>query len=193
MNNHELKQLLQGASVPKPPQGYWEQFPGDVMRIARASHAGAPGSEVTNPAPRRAWWPAAIGLAAACITVAFVIGYSLGHKSPPEQSVAGLEKCLREVEAMFPNRVRAIIFEKEGARLLLSEAPDVPGAMPVYLKVCDGKGCERIVTFSGQRVPIKGELCDVLVDSRENVLVVGQREFWPGGMREGTRVEAKTL
>jgi hypothetical protein len=94
---------------------------------------------------------------------------------------------------MFPNQVRAIVFTKDGAQLLLSEKADVPASSPVWLKVCDAKGCESVVTFSGQRVPVKGELCDVLVDSKQNVLVVGQKQYWPGGMPEKTRVEAQTL
>src|SRR5689334_4878510 len=180
MNNRELDELLGKVKVPEPPASYWQEFPGDVARVAR-----------TSPAPeeekvRWAWLrPArALGatLAAACVVVAFIIGFKVGTGASHGTSTVSMEKCLREVQAMFPNQVRAIIFEKDGAHLLLSDAPDVAGAMPVYLKVCDGNGCQRIVTFSGQRVPIKGKLCDVLVDSKENVLVIGQSEFWPGGM-----------
>jgi hypothetical protein len=193
MNNRELNDLLREAKVPEPSQSYWENFPGDVTRIARSSPSGKTTSGRPTFFRRSAWWTSGLAFGAACIAAAFVIGYKAGHNSRPEQSLASIEKCLHEVESMFPNQVRAIIFEKDGARLLLSDAPDVPGAMPVYLKVCDGKGCQRIVTFSGQKVPIKGKLCDVLVDSEQNVLVVGQREFWPGGMPLNTRVEARTL
>ena len=35
-------------------------------------------------------------------------------------------------------------------RLVLSEQADVPVSAPLFLKVCDGKNCQRIITFSGQ-------------------------------------------
>jgi hypothetical protein len=193
MNNRELNDLLRAAKLPEPPEDYWDQFPGDLTRIARSSQSSARVTRAPGLLERRSRWREAVGLAAACITAAFVIGYNAGNRSHPDQPIASIEKCLREVQALFPNQVRAIIFEKGGAHLLLSDAPDVPGAMPVYLKVCDGNVCQRIVTFSGQRLSINGELCDVLVDSRQNVLVVGQRKFWPGGMPSNTRVEASTL
>lgn len=191
MNNRELDELLREVKVPEPPASYWQEFPGDVTRIARTSSAHE--KEKVRSGRLRPAWALGASVAAACVVVAFIIGFKVGTGSSRATSIVSMEKCLREVQAMFPNQVRAIIFEKDGAHLLLSDAPDVPGAMPVYLKVCDGNGCQRIVTFSGQRVPIKGKLCDVLVDSKENVLVVGQSEFWPGGMPSNTRVEAKTL
>ncbi len=194
MNNRQLDEILRTAKVPDPAQKYWDEFPGDVTRISRSSGFATLASQSPISSHRRAWWPSAIAFATVCIIAAFVIGYKLGNKSQTaDQSLANVQKCLREVQSMFPNQVEAIIFEKDGPKLLLSDAPNVSGAMPVYLKICDGNSCERIVTFSGQRVPIKGELCDVLVDSKENVLVIGEREFWPGGMPSRTRVDAKAL
>jgi hypothetical protein len=191
MNNRQLDELLHKATVPEPPASYWEEFPSEVTRIARTSPVREEEEVRWAGLPRV--WAAGIGLAAACLMAAFVIGYKVGTRSSHATSVASMEKCLREVQAMFPNQVRAIVFENDGPHLLLSEKADVPSSAPIFLKVCDAKGCERIVTFSGQRVPIKGEMCDVLVDSKQNVLVVGQRAFWPGGMPPNTRVEATTL
>src|SRR5438034_7083998 len=152
MNNRELNDLLRAVKVPEPPQDYWDEFPGDLTRIARPSPSSAQVTRAPGLLQRRSRWRAAIAFAAACITAAFVIVYNVGNKSRPDQPIVSIEKCLHEVEALFPNQVRAIIFEKSGARLLLSDAPDVPGAMPVYLKVCDGNVCQHIVTFSGQRL-----------------------------------------
>jgi hypothetical protein len=194
MNNRRLDALLRSVKVPEPPQKYWEEFPGDVIRVARSSAPAREDSQARSAFQMLGWWHSAIALAAAaCIAATFLIGYKFGNKAQPDQSLASVEKCLHEVESMFPNQVRAIIFQKDGPRLLLSDGPNVPGVMPVYLKICDGKNCERIVTFSGQRVPIGGDLCDVLVDSKENVLVVGQRDFWPGGMPSNMRVDARPL
>jgi hypothetical protein len=192
MTNRQLDDLLHKAKLPAPPASYWEEFPGDVARFAR----GASGREQTAYRPDKPafGWAVGVGLVATCIVAAFLLGYSRGTKSMhPTASAATVEKCLHEVETMFPNQVRAIVFTKDGPQLLLSEKPDVPASSPVWLKVCDPKGCQSVVTFSGQRVSINGELCDVLVDSKQNVLVVGQKKFWPGGMPEKTKVEARTL
>jgi hypothetical protein len=192
MNNRQLDELLRKAKAPNTPQTYWEEFPGDVTRAIGSSLGRAKVEpRAATPGLR---WVLSLGLAAACVVAAFLIGYGAGTKSShTSMSVASVEKCLKEVETMFPNQVRAIVFTKDGPQLLLSENADVPMSSPVWVKVCDSKGCESIVTFSGQRVPIKGELCDVLVDSKQNVLVVGQQEFWPGGMPAKTKVEARTL
>jgi hypothetical protein len=192
MNNRELDELLRKASVPQAPESYWREFPGDVVRMATNGARGA--TSATNVFfSRPAAWGLGVGLAAACVVVAFLIGYRAGTQTPRMADAAALEKCLREVQTMFPNQVRAVIFDKEGPRLLLSDAADVPTSEPIYLKVCNGKGCEKILTFSGQRVPIDGELCEVLVNEKDDVLVVGQKKFWPGGMPADLRVEARTL
>lgn len=193
MDNRELDQLLRSVSAPEPQPSYWEEFPGDVTRGARQSSGREP---VVRDSARPVWVGAlGAGLAVVCIALAFVIGYRTGTKSTGSMvSIASVQKCLREVETMFPHQVRAIIFEKDGgARLLLSDTADVPESDPIYLNVCDGKGCQGILTFSGQRVPIEGELCDVLVDAKQKVLVVGEQKFWPGGMPRNTHIEARTL
>src|SRR5262249_20921322 len=145
MNNRQLDELLRKAKVPEPPASYWEEFPNEATRIARTS----PVREEEEV--RWAWlsrgWAAGIVVAAACLVAAFVIRYNVGTRSPHATSVASMEKCLREVQAMFPNQVRAIVFKNDGPHLLLSENADVPSSAPIFLKVCDAKGCERIVTF----------------------------------------------
>lgn len=192
MDNRELDQLLLSVPVPEPSDTYWQEFPADMTRMARSSTIRSTATPRSDGPTVR--WAFGVGLAAACVAIAFLIGYRAGTKpSTPVTTIASEEKCLREVETMFPHQLRAIIFEKGGARLLLSDNADVPQSTPIYLKVCDGKNCQSILTFSGQQVPIKGELCDVLVDVKQNVLVVGEQQFWPGGMPNNTHVEARTL
>src|SRR3954470_485442 len=41
MNNRELDDLLRAGKVPEVPEDYWDEFPGDVTRIARSCPSSA--------------------------------------------------------------------------------------------------------------------------------------------------------
>ena len=91
----------------------------------------------------------------------------------------------------------AFVFDGDGAHLKLAPQPTVPTAQALYLKVCGPKGCQSYVTFSGQQIRLDGALCDVLLDHRGNVLLVGERLAWSsagGSAKTGPyRVEGKRL
>jgi hypothetical protein len=106
-------------------------------------------------------------------------------------------KCFQEIQPLFPHQLQAIVFDRQGARLVLAETADVPVSPPLYLKICGPKGCQQFVTFSGQQIRVNGEVCDVLLDSQGNVLVVGGQLVWssskPAGKAGSYRIEAKLL
>jgi hypothetical protein len=179
MNNDELRQILQQAGPLHPPAGYWEDFPDQVaFRLAR----GDPDKARAASAPSRPRWVWAAAFAAAAIVAAILVFPAARKPAPlsPGQ-VAGMREYLRQVETLFPNQVRAIIFDSNGPRLLLADKPDVPGLSALLLNVCGAGGCQRIITFSGQQVTVNGDLCDVLLDGRENILLVGRRTLWSAG------------
>jgi hypothetical protein len=139
-----------------------------------------------------------LGLAAACVVVAFVFGFWRGRESAaPEDRLAHARKYLHEVEALFPNQVQAIVFDKEGTHLVLADRPDVPASPALYLKICAPSECRQFITFSGQQIKVNGEACDVLLSHGGEVLLVGRRMVWsssdPLGKHSGYRIEAKTL
>jgi hypothetical protein len=150
-------------SVPVPPRapGYWEAFPRRVT------------ARINNPPPVRPanWWPGALALATACVVIALGIGGWARSRQPQRTDSA---RIYREVAALFPNQVRAIVTDEHGVRLVLADQADVPRSPALLVRFCQAQRCRSVITFSGQRVRLNGESVEVLVDGRGNVLVVGE-------------------
>jgi len=111
-------------------------------------------------------------------------------------------KMLREVLTLFPNRVRAIVQDERGLQLVLSDQPDVPISTPLWVKICDGKQCASLVTFSGQELEIAGQKITVLADAQGGIILEGSQFVWsdsarnlvPGNLKiEARRLKAITL
>lgn len=192
MNNCELERLLKSAPVPGPPEDFWKRFPNRIS--ARIHWHGQRAKVEGSPGRRRGRMAWGISCAAICLA----LGFLLGNWRRPD-GVNGLlqnAKVVREVLTMFPNQVQAIVQDENGLRLVLSEKPDVPISTPLWLKVCEGKRCRAIVTFSGQAVQIAGERVEVLADARGQVLVVGERFCWSSDERVAPgplRIDARLL
>jgi len=179
MNDSELNRLLKSAAVPGRPAGYWEAFPD----LVASRLAGLPASRPQRaPAePRRValgWFALGAGVATACLLLAFnfISDHEQGEFTAGDLAV--MRKYLQEVETLFPNQVQAVVFEREGPRLVLADRASVPASLPVYVRVCDAKGCRSFLTFSGQQIRLDGEMIDVLVNARGHVLLVGSRLAW---------------
>jgi len=216
MKDRELTEVLKNATVPERGADYWEQFPGRVTaeigrrkQTARTEQrlSGATGPVVEGGTN---WpWAAMFGslrgkvalaltLAAACVVLGFVLGSWKGRQSPGnEAQLADVRMYLREIEALFPNQLRAIVFDQQGTHLVLAPEPNLPASPPLYLEVSGPQGRERFVTFSGQQIQVDGQVCDVLADHEGNVLLVGPQLVWsgskPGGRSGQYRIEARAL
>jgi hypothetical protein len=196
MNNSDLDKLLKSARVPDRPLDFWENLP---KRITAKVHWRSHGEKnLAIKARSRASFAWAFGVAIVC--VAAFLPFWLSRNNPrqhPDLQVAQAQKYFREIEQLFPNQVRAIIFDDKGPRLMLAEQPDLPDETPLYLKVCGPKGCQRFVTFSGQQIRVNGETCDVLLDAAGNVLLVGRQIVWSSDSATrdtgGYRIEARRL
>jgi hypothetical protein len=213
MKDSELNQILKSAAVPEPAAERWDQFPKRVMAQIhrREQPAGvekgaearvrAESMEVKPPAWAFAlrFKPAlALGLAVVCIALGFALGFWKGRDSAiTTQQLAQAKKYFKEVEALFPNQVQAIVFDDRGAHLVLADEANVPASLPVYLKISGPKGRQTCLTFSGQQVRINGDICDVLVDHHGDVLLVGQQLVWssaqPASKTGRYQIEARTL
>jgi hypothetical protein len=174
MSEFNLNETLKAAKVPERSDEYWEDFPGHVVR--QLGRVPVPSRTEPSWFPRLAW-----GLAAA--TACLIVGFAVGHwrGSAETASANGLlqnGKLIRETMAMFPNRIRAIVQDERGLSLVLSEGDDVPVSPPLYIKVCDGKNCSALVTFSGQEVQMAGQKVMVLSDGRGGVILVGEKFLW---------------
>lgn len=175
MNDAELNRILKSAESPRRPEGYWQDFPDQVAR------------QLNRPWPREhctvRWVPRLVwagGVAAVCIIAGFILGRGF---APPESAngnskLLQSEKLIREILAMFPNRVRAIVKDELGIQLVLADEADVPESTPLWVKFCQGTRCTTLVTFSGQELQIAGQELTVLSDANGNVILTGDRFAW---------------
>jgi hypothetical protein len=98
---------------------------------------------------------------------------------------------------MFPQQIRSIAFDQQGARLTLAETADVPVSPALYVRIIGPGGCENFVTFSGQQIRVNGDVFEVLVDRRGGILLVGEEVVWSSAMGKAEagiyRIAAKRL
>lgn len=176
MRDQDLNRLLQAAKVPERAPDFWAQFPKDVLdQLDRPEPVPTP----VRPAFAVRQWAWGLGLAAACIALGFFLGYWRGRDAQsPAAQYAALQKYFKEVEGLFPNQLQALVIDENGPRLVLSEKPDVPRSRPLYLVVQTPAGQKSFVTFSGQKIRVNGEECEVLESAEGHVLVAGRHFFW---------------
>jgi hypothetical protein len=193
MNDFDLDRKLKAAQVPARDEDYWESFP----RLVSAKLRTAPVERLSerHRLPRLAWGS---GIAFACLLIGFAIGHWHGRMEKNDSFVLLQNgKMLREVLTLFPNRVRAIVQDKHGLQLVLSDQPDVPASTPLWVKICDGKQCASLVTFSGQELEIAGQKVTVLADAQGGIILEGSRFVWSSteqNFAQGNlKIEAKRL
>ena len=90
-------------------------------------------------------------------------------------------KVIEEMLAMFPNRVRAVVQDERGLNVVLSDQEDMPASTPLWVKVCDGKNCAAMVTFSGQEIRIGQRNITVLADAKGKIILAGDNFLWSNG------------
>lgn len=175
MTDSELEIFLKTAGVPDRASEFWEDFP---RRITTKLHWRAQRTSDLLPVQPRPlnWlaWGLSVGMA--CLVIAFTLSHWRGSR--PANGLLQNEKVVREVLAMFPNQVRAIVQDENGLSLSLADQANVPASTPLWIKVCDGNHCRSIITFSGQSVQIAGQRVEVLADARGGVMLVGDHFFW---------------
>jgi hypothetical protein len=192
MNKPELEYILKSARLPAIPGESMEMFP--RLIAATLKRNDPPARPARNSLPHLAW---ACGLAA-CVIIAFAIGYWSGRTGtiPATDSLASTT-FIRETLAMFPNRVRAIVQDERGINLVLSENADVPVSSPIYVRICNGRNCSSLVTFSGQEIQITGQTITVLSDPSGGIILEGNQFVWSSTSRiwanSNLKIEAKSL
>jgi hypothetical protein len=174
MNNPELEKLLKSVETPRRSDDYWTEFPGKVVASLNRAGQSTARTDVTSNGNLRLLIGWGLGLATACVVIGFSIGFWRGRESGLKLSELEIAtKYYREIELMFPNQVQAIVFDREGPRLVLAEKANVPRSTPYYLKICSGTGCQELVTFSGQQILFNGEKYEVLADGKGKILLLG--------------------
>jgi hypothetical protein len=194
MKNPELESILKRARLPEISAESSEMFPRRI--VVRLQRNDLPVCAKRQFSLRPAM---AFGLAA-CIVLAFAVGYWTGRKEHgptlAPDSQASL-KLIRETLTKFPNRVRAIVEDKQGLNLILSDKADVPTSTPIYVRIWDGNQCTSLVTFSGQEVQIAGQPVTVLSQGDGGIILEGSKLFWSTGKpvyaERKLKIEARNL
>jgi hypothetical protein len=158
MDNSELERKLKAARGPALEPDYVEDFPRMVLANLNSARRETIQARPSWQ-PRLAWALAT----AVCIMTAFAAGHWHGRMSACRDVLAS-STVIDEALAMFPNRVRAIVQDERGLNLILSDQADVPASTPIYVRICDGKQCSSLVTFSGQEIQLAGRKITVLSD-----------------------------
>ena len=175
MNRPELESLLKKARLPEIPEESLELFPRRVL--IRLKRPTPPRPQARSKGPRFAW---ALG-GIICLVLAFALGHRFGRlETGTGQATDSLAnaRLVHETLAMFPNQVRAITEDERGLNLVLSQNGDVPASTPIYVRICDGKNCASVVTFSGQEIKIAGQTLTVLSDAKGGIILTGNRLVW---------------
>jgi hypothetical protein len=191
MNNSELEKKLKAARGPVLNEPYRQDFAQKVLANLRSAS--------WNPKPpQQSWWPRlAWGLSfAACILIAFVAGHWHGQTAA-EKDILANTKLIQETLAEFPHRVRAIVSDEQGIKLVLSNDADVPNSPPIYVRICDGTNCSSFVTFSGQEIQLAGQKLTVLSEADGGIILEGSKFVWsnghPLGGQRNLKIQAKNL
>ena len=144
-------------------------------------------------------WPMA---AAACFLVAWLALSSAppagkGTSAPVARQDVAASIILREFSALYPNQVKSIVRNSLGIELALADKPDVAPVSPLVLKVCDPRGCEEIITFSGQSIDVAGHKVTVETESGGRVILDGEQFLWSsdfkGNPAPGIHIESRRL
>jgi hypothetical protein len=192
MKKSDLDAILKRARLPEIPEESLEMFPRRV--VAQIKHGERPAQERRSFPFRIAW-----ALALASCLLALVGWLALRPRETKEAAGDALAdaRVIRETLAMFPNQVSAIVEDERGLHLVLSDRNDVPASAPLYVRICDGKQCTSVVTFSGQEVVAAGQTLTVLSDARGGVILEGKDFAWsseaPGVGEQHLKITAKTL
>ena len=204
MTDSELDKKLNAARTPEMAPADAADFSRQVFSEIRATPVRKTGNPPAN------LWRAQLALGFSFAFLFLVVGFALGHwlgkpgKAAPEMAVTSAPdllantKMINETLALFPNRVRAIVQDGHaGIQLILADQPDIPNSTPLFVKICDGKNCSSLVTFSGQELEIAGQTITVLASANGGIILEGRKFVWdnqsPNTLQDGLKIEAKNL
>jgi hypothetical protein len=190
MNDDDLDRLLQSARAPDLPEDYWGQLPDRIIR--RLSEPGE------SPYRSRTWkLNIALAVAAAC---GLAFSLTLWHRNAQLRvayAALGDGRVLRELQAKYPGRLKAIIQDGSGLHTQLSDVADVSNSDPICLEIRDGKDDRVIVTFSGQQIRCGGRNVIVVTDLEGQIMLIGDEFFWSrqasAGLAEKLKIQGEHI
>lgn len=185
-NNKDLDDLLKQDRAPARSDDHWNSFPGRVTAQLQRPVSVSKGTSATNDRRHRISSGLALGLGLGLACLVLALKYGAGTQPDPGRPAAPLgaqqaksyAKIIEEVGAMFPNRVRSVALNDNDIHLNLADHDDVATSPPIWLEICRGGHCQEFITFSGQQIRVDRDLYEVLVDSRGNVMLAGEKMIW---------------
>lgn len=193
MNDSELNDLLQQARVPERSAEEWTGLAADTTRQLQRRQQSVP-TQSRAVWPRLAW---GLGLATVCVLIGFLVGQQRADRETRLDEIAQARKLFAELSETFPNQLQTVVLDGKSPQIVLADRPLTNRGTPLYVRLCATNGCQRVITFSGERVPLNGEQCDVLVDANGRVIISGERFVWSSGEQvagnPALRIEATLL
>ncbi|MCH7228024.1 hypothetical protein [Haloferula sp. A504] len=144
--------------------------------VAIAAIAGERLAVIRRGAWRRCWRPA---LAAAACVVGFLVLFNRPDPEPKVTTVKPEDEyalILREVSAVFPRQVKAIVAGGPELEIDLADQPLSGPKQAVVVEVCEEKGCKTVITYVGQTFEIGSHRLTVRADE-SGAIIVDSPEF----------------
>ena len=198
MNDSELNDLLRRAHLPGRSDAEWQELAEDTVRASlNRGPDKLDGLAPRAHSPARSFVLWSLGVATACVVLGLAISHWPSRNESSRNELADARKLFSELSALFPNQLEGVVFDGSTPRLVLTEKTSENRGTPIFVRLCGAHGCQRVITFSGQRVSLNGETCEVLVDARGHVIVTGEHFAWSSGdgaaAQGGYRIEAAPL
>lgn len=114
--------------------------------------------------------------AAACFAIGMFLVFSFHNNSehkPDESNVDSYALILREVSAVFPHQINAIVAGDDGSQLkiILSEKPLSEDGQPVLVEICQKGNCTKVITYVGQTIQLGDHQFSVLGSDRGSIVI----------------------
>jgi len=191
MNNDQLHALLQELKVPAPDEDM------KAKALHRATIALASPDTAPEARPLRFPWLTPALAALVILMGAYILFHSSGPDRPAPPSIAAV---LQEMEALFPNRISALIWRNGELTVELAEPSGTPGN-PVEIVLTRDNDQIRVISYSGREVCVNlggQQVCfEVLLSGTDDsAILLGQHYIWtpqnPASL-EGFEIQVTTM
>ncbi len=121
---------------------------------------------------RQRLWP--VLAAAACVLFALILFFK--PRTTPDQHVAAPTEdkyalILREVSALFPQQIKAIVSDGSDLQIALADQPYTNSEQAVVIEICEKGGCKTVITYVGQTFEIGKHRVTVSTDDNGSIVV----------------------
>ena len=121
---------------------------------------------------RQRLWP--VLAAAACVLFSLILFFK-PHSTPDSYVAIPTEDkyalILREVSALFPQQIKAIVSDGADLQIALSDQPLTNSSQAVVIEICENNGCKTVITYIGQTIEIGKHRITIRTDEDGGIVV----------------------